>query len=464
MHKEPIGPAGAQPWGEHFFATLKLGLPLVGAQLAQISIGVTDTLMIGWLGAEELAAATLGSTLFFIMLMLGSGFAFATTPLVAQAAATGDDAAVARSTRAGLAIVVLYGAAAMIPMWFAEPFLVALGQEAGIAAMAAGYLHVMQWALFPALMVMTLRSFFTALQRPRVVLAATIGAALLNAAGNYTLIFGNFGAPRLELTGAAIASVAASSLSLCVLAAWMQAKGATARFGVLALPLRIDWNAVREVAALGWPISATVIAEIALFAVSSAMMGTIGAATLAAHGIALQLASLVFMIPLGFSHAATVRVGQAHALGRTGDVRRAALVVLAIATGVALASAATFLLFPAPLVSLFLDEANADAAEVLAMGVVLLALAATFQLADGLQAIGAGLLRGLGDMRVSAMLAVVSYWIFGFPAAWLLGFATPLGGVGVWAGLSIGLGVAAILLNVRFFRLTAKPAATGPQR
>jgi MATE family multidrug resistance protein len=457
----PNSPASTQSWREHLAATLKLGLPLVGAQLAQISIGVTDTLMIGWLGARELAAATLGSTFFFITLMLGSGFAFAVTPLIAQAAATRDDAQVRRSTRMGLWIVALYAASAMAPLWFAENILIAFGQEAAIAAMAADYLHVMQWALFPALFVMVLRSFFSALQKPRIVLVATIGAALLNAIANYALIFGHFGAPRLELVGAAIASVAASTLSLLVLVVWSQARPATARYGVLARLWRPDWPALRELASLGWPISLTIVAEVALFAVSSLMMGSIGATTLAAHGIALQLASLVFMIPLGFSTAASVRVGHAYALGQAGDVRRAALVVLAIAVGVSLVSAAAFVLFPGPLVSLFLDRSNEDAAEVLAKGAVLLAMAATFQLADGVQAVGAGLLRGVKDMRVSAAIAVVSYWLCGAPAAWLIGFPLGFGGPGIWAGLAIGLAVAALLLNVRFFRLTAFGKAGG---
>lgn len=457
----PDSPSPAQSWREHIGATLKLGLPLVGAQLAQISIGATDTLMIGWLGARELAAATLGSTFFFIALMLGSGFAFAVTPLIAQAAATKDHAQVRRSTRMGLWIVALYAAAAMAPLWFAEDILVAFGQEAAIAAMAADYLHVMQWALFPALFVMVLRSFFSALQKPRIVLIATIGAALLNAIANYALIFGHFGWPRLELAGAAIASVAASTLSLGVLVAWSQARPATARYGVLSRLWRPDWPAFLELAGLGWPISLTIVAEVALFAVSSLMMGSIGATTLAAHGIALQLASLVFMIPLGFSTAASVRVGHAHALGQAGDVRRAALVALAIAVGVSLVSAAAFVLFPVPLVSLFLDRSNADAAEVLAKGAVLLAMAATFQLADGVQAVGAGLLRGVKDMRVSAAIAIVSYWLCGAPAAWLIGFPLGFGGPGIWAGLAIGLAVAALLLNARFFRLTAFGRAAG---
>ncbi len=441
-------------WRSHVAATLSLGLPLVGAQMAQVSIGATDAVMIGWLGARELAASTLGATAFFVVLMFGSGFAFAVIPMVSQGAATNDVETVSRATRTGLWITALYSALMMVPLWFIEPILLFGGQDADIAAMTASYVRIMQWSLFPALFVMVLRSFFSGLQKPRVVLFATITAALINALVNYALIFGNFGMPRLELQGAAIASLASTLLSLLVLCVRIESIAGLRRFRLFAGLHRPDVPALRELLRHGLPISLTIVAEVGLFAAASTMMGWLGAVPLAAHGIALQLASLVFMIPLGLSSAAAVRVGEAHALGQTGNVRRAALVVVVMSIIVSTLSAAAFLIFPEVLVSLFLDYSNPDAKEVLAYGIVLMAMAASFQLVDGLQAIGAGILRGLKDTARPALIAVVSYWGVGFPVAWWLGFGKGwlggFGGPGVWAGLALGLGVAAILLNWRF--------------
>ncbi len=455
MEPAPLHPP-VLSWREHLAATLKLGLPLVGAQLAQIAIGVTDTVMIGWLGARELAAATLGSHFYFVLLMLGSGFAFALIPMVAQSAAVNDVVAVRRSTRMGLWLVAFYAVLAMPVLWNSELIFGLLGQEADISAMAADYLRIMQWSLFPALFVFVLRSFFSGLGRTRVVLAATVGAALMNGVLNYMLIFGNWGAPRLELTGAAIASFLASSASLAVLLAYSRWLPEVRRFTLFVRLWRPDWPAFFELARLGWPISLTIIAEVGMFSASSVMMGWLGAIALAAHGVALQLASVVFMIPLGLSNAATVRVGHAAALKQGENMRRAAWVVAWLSIGVTSLSAIAFLTVAEPLVSLFLDLEKPDSAEVLAYGVVLLAVAGVFQLVDGMQAVATGLLRGLKDTRTPAALAVFSYWCIGMPAAWLFGFPLALDGAGVWIGLALGLAFAAALLSARFVRLAQR--------
>jgi MATE family multidrug resistance protein len=449
--------AQALTWRAHAGATLSLGLPLIGAQLAQVAIGTTDAVMVGWLGARELAAVTLGGAAFFVVLMFGAGFAFALIPMVAQASAKGDHDAMRKAVRSALAVVLVYATAMMPLLWFIEPILLAVGQEAEIAAMTAGYVNIMQWSLYPALIVMVLRSFFSGIQWPRVVLLATLAAAGLNVAFNYALIFGNWGFPRLELQGAAIASVLSVLVSLAVLVVrleWTVSLRQLSLFSALHQP---DNGALREILRHGFQISLTIIAEIGLFTAASTMMGWLGAAQLAAHGIALQLASLVFMIPLGLSNAAAVRVGESHALGRYADVRRAALTVIAMSVAVSTLSAVAFLAIPNFLVSLFLDPRNDDAAQVLAHGVVLLAMAASFQLVDGMQALAAGLLRGLKDTARPALIAVFSYWGVGFPAAYFLGFPAGFGGPGVWAGLAFGLAVAAALLTLRFFRLTANP-------
>lgn len=451
-------PAAPLPWRRHFGATLSLGLPLVGAQVAQMGIGVTDALMIGWLGAPELAAATLATTLFFNILMLGAGFTYAMVPLIAHARVKRDDRAVRRATRMGLWVVTAFSAAMMVPMWFLEPILLLLGQEPMVSAMAAEYSLIMQWSLFPALWVMALRSLLSALEHARIVLWATIAAVFFNALLNYALIFGNFGAPRLALQGAAIASVASSMFSFLVLVVYCLVVPAVRKFEINVRLWRPDWPALFEIVRLGLPISLTLVAETGMFAAGSIFMGWFGAVTLAAHGVAIQIAALVFMVPLGFSYAATVRIGEAYASARFADLRRAAFVVLAISIGFSLLSAFVFLAFPEPLVRAFQDPADPDAPAVLAQGVVLLAFAASFQMVDGIQAVASGLLRGLKDTRVPAMLAIFSYWGVGFPAALFLGEYAGFRGPGVWAGLAIGLAFASILLTWRFFRLVPRSA------
>jgi len=213
---------------------------------------------------------------------------------------------------------------------------------------------------------------------------------------------------------------------------------------------RPEWPAFFEVFRLGLPIGFTILAEVGLFMAASLMMGWLGTVQLAAHGIALQLASISFMVPLGLSHAATVRVGQAYGRNNMAELARAAHTVMGLAVVISFAAASLFWLAPETLIGLFLDEANVDSAELLAVAVPLLLVAAAFQMVDAIQAIGAGLLRGIKDTRIPMFIAVISYWPIGLSAAYGLGFGLGLGGPGIWAGLALGLGVAAVLLNLRF--------------
>jgi MATE family multidrug resistance protein len=448
-----VSPKRLLSWREHLAATLKLGLPLIGAQVAQVMIGTTDTLMIGWLGAQELAASVLATTTWFLVLMFGGGFAYAVMPIAAQEKAKGEVRQVRRSVRMGLWITTIYSVAMMPVLWNIAPLLRLAGQEAELARMAQDYMRIMQFSIFPALWIMVLRSFLSALERPGAVLWSTVLALVLNAFLNYALIFGNYGAPRLELQGAAIASVVSTLASFAAIAAWSAMRAELRAYEVFVRFWVADWHAMREVFRLGWPISLTVIAEVGMFAASSLMMGWIGTIELAAHGIALQLASLVFMVPLGLSSAATVRVGQAYALSDRANMMRATWAATMLAGGVAVTSATVFLTVPEPLIRLFLEEGDSDAAAVTAFAVSFLAVAAAFQLVDMGQVIAAAALRGLRDTLVPARLAIFSYWLAGMPAAYVLAFPLGLSGVGLWSGLAFGLAVAALLLWSRFLRL-----------
>ncbi|HMQ58946.1 MAG TPA: MATE family efflux transporter, partial [Rhizobiaceae bacterium] len=400
------------PWSHHARATLALGLPLVGAQLAQLAIHTTDTVLLGWLGAEPLAASVLATQAFFILYIFGAGFAHAAVPLAAQALARGDRRGVRRSVRMGLWVLTLLAALALAPLSQLERLLLSLGQEPILAEMAGRYARIAMWGMFPALGILGLRAFFTAIEQAGIVLWATLAGLISNAFLAWGLIFGNFGLPALGLEGAAIASVA----STLVMFAVMLAAALQARFREYELLVRLwrpDWPAFFEVVRLGAPIAVTLLAEVALFAAASVMIGWFGAIQLAAHGIALQLASITFMIPLGLSNAATVRAGIAHGRGEVANLRRGAKTVTAMALAISFLTALLFWFAPEPLVWLFLDAANADSAAVVAVAVPFLAVAAAFQMVDALQAIGAGLLRGLKDTRVPMLLALFSYWPIG---------------------------------------------------
>ncbi|WP_119257059.1 MATE family efflux transporter [Shinella zoogloeoides] len=452
-HREDNG------WGRHFRATLTLGVPLIGAQLAQLGIHTTDVVILGRLGAAHLAAIVLSSQFFFTIFMLGSGFANAVMPMVAQAYGRGDTVSVRRSVRMGMWVALFY-AALMIPLFYnAENILLFAGQKPEVAALAGSYLKIAQWGLGPALLFMTLRGLVSAHGRAGIVLYVTIVILSVNAFFAYALVLGHFGFPALGMEGAAIVSFGVNVLSFVLITAYIQAQPDMRRYELFVRFWRPDWGALREVVYLGLPIGLTMLAEVSLFTGASLLMGNIGTLELAAHGIALQLASVAFMVPLGLAQAGTVRVGVAHGRGDHLGVVRAAWAVLVIAATIAVGGGLLFALIPTKLASIFLDKAGTDSAAVLAIAGPFVVVAGLFQLVDGLQAIAAGLLRGLKDTRIPMVLALISYWPVGFFAAWLFAFPVGLGGIGIWFGFLAGLSTASILLNLRFYRLVRQRGA-----
>jgi MATE family, multidrug efflux pump len=437
-------------WRAHFRATVALGLPLIGSQLTQIAIHVTDTVMIGRLGSTELAASVLAMQFFFTVFIFGMGFALAVMPLVATAEGEGDDRRVRQSVRMGLWVVLGYSILAIPVLWFSKAILLKLGQAEVTATLAQDYLRVALWGMFPALTIMVLRSYLSSLELAGIVLWSTIIALVLNAVLDYAFIFGEWGAPRMEVTGAAVASAGSNLAGMLFLVGYtLRAKGLK-KYHLYTRIWRINPSALSEVFRLGWPIGATLLAEIGLFAMSSVMMGWVGIVPLAAHGIAMQIISVIFMIPLGLASAATIRVG--NALGRNDPLGldRAAKVVYVLSLIVATLAAILLLVIPEPLIGLYLNAERPDAAEILAVGVPLLAVAAAFQVFDITQVVSANVLRGIQDTRAPMLIAVLSYWVIGVPSSYILAFKVGLGGVGVWTGLAIGLAVAAVLLTTRF--------------
>ncbi|MCE8525823.1 MATE family efflux transporter [Ruegeria pomeroyi] len=433
----------------HARAIAVLGLPLIGGHLAQFAIGLTDTVMLGWYGVEALAAVTLGSSYFFVLFLMGAGFGWAVMPMVAAAAAERDETSIRRATRMGLWASLIFTVLALPLLIWSQPILLALGQEPEIATMAAEYLRVAGWGMMPALTVMVLKSYLAALERTQVVFWITVLSVFANAAANYALIFGNWGAPELGITGAAIASICTQMVSLVAVVAY--ALWVLPQHTLFRRFWRPDGEMFRRVVRLGVPIALTNLAEVSLFSASAVMMGWLGAVPLAAHGIAIQLAAATFMVHLGLSNAATIRAGNAYGRRDREGMARGGKVVIAMSLMMSLVTIALFLTCAEPLISLFMEPDDPNRPEILAIGVGLLAMAALFQLVDGAQVMALGLLRGVQDTTVPMIMAAVSYWLVGIPASYMLGFVLHWEGIGVWAGLSLGLACAGSLLMTRFW-------------
>jgi multidrug resistance protein, MATE family len=431
---------------------LALGLPLAGSHLAQFMLAVTDTIMLGWYGVVDLAAGVLGAALFFAVFTFGTGFANAVMPMVATAASSGHETEVRRATRMGLWLSIAFGLGALPVFWFSGALLTLLGQPEDVIPLAEAYMRLLGFSLVPALIVMVLKNYLAALGHTQVALWITVAAVVLNIGLNWVLIFGNLGVPEMGVRGAAIATIAVNLVTAGALALYCALQPALKRYTLFQRFWRADWQAMGQVWRLGWPIGVALVAETALFSAATVMVGWIGTHELAAHGIALEISAMLFMVHLGFSNAATVLVGRARGQRDQAGLRAGATV--AVAVSMAFATATMILYFAAGpfLVGLFLSPDEPARATIIVIGASFLIVAAVFQLADGAQVMAMGLLRGVQDTRVPMLIAAFSYWGVGLPASYLFGIVLGWGGEGVWAGLVVGLSVAAVLLMLRFWR------------
>jgi MATE family multidrug resistance protein len=433
----------------HTRAVLGLGLPLIGGHLAQFAIGLTDTIMMGWYGVPELAALTLAGSFFFTLFLFGAGFGWAIMPMVATFAARGDEVQIRRATRMALWLSIIYFLLVFPVFWFSGAILRAMGQTEQIASLAQDYLRIAGLGMLPALGVMTIKNYLAALEHTRIVLWITLAAVVANAAANYALVFGNWGAPEMGIAGAALASVIVQIVTLLLVTFY--ALRLLPEHELLIRFWRPDWEMFARVFQLGWPISLTTLAEVALFAGSAVMMGWFGTVALAAHGVALQVASAAFMVQLGLANAATVRAGAAFGRGDAEHLLRGAWVVNALGAVAVALTVAVFIVMPEALLSVFIDPDDPDRQSILTVGKGLLLMAALFQAVDAAQVIHIGLLRGLQDTRVPMIMAAIAYWGVGMPSAWVFGFVLGWGGQGIWLGLVLGLAVAAALMMWRFW-------------
>ena len=433
----------------HFKSTLFLGLPLIGMNLTQSGIHLIDTLMLGWYGVPELAASVLGSSFFFVLFIMGSGFAQAVTPLVATSFAEDDRVKIRRVTRMGIWLSVLYGVFTIPIMFFSGAILQLLGQEPTLSNMAENYLRFVCISIFPALIIMVLRSYLSALDRAQIILGIAFLSLLLNTGLNWILIFGNLGIPEMGLIGAAIASAITQIITVLIFILYITRHTYLRQYQILKRLYRIDWDIFGTVFNLGWPIGFTMLAEVGLFAGTAIIFGLIGTIPLAAHGIALQVVSLSFMFHLGLSQATTVRVGYYIGKHDFDNLKQLVTIALLLSLFVVLMTMLVFLVLPDSILGLFISPDDSAKDAIIAVGVSLLFIASIFQIFDAGQVMMLGALRGFQDTKIPMLIAAFGYWLVGLPICYYLGVYLNYGGVGVWVGLVLGLAIVCILLIVR---------------
>lgn len=449
-------------WRLEAKATAALAWPLVLTFLSESAISAVDTAIIGRLGPAGLASASLALAVFFTGFLLSAGVCMATAPLAAQARGARRPREVRRVVRQGLWVAILL----TVPIsHFAltriEPVLLALGQPADAVAGAGVYLDWYGWALPFAIGFLVLRNFASVLERPRLGLWVILVGVPLNGFLAYGLVLGRFGLPRLELAGAGIAGVIAHAFMFLAMLVIALRVRPLRRYRILGRFWRPDWAVFRRIFRVGVPIAGIIAMEFGMFIGALVLLGWISPMALAAHQIALVVATLAFKVPLGIAHAATVRVGLAVGRGDVAGVARAGWTALGLGAAFMLATSVAMWSLPDVLVSVFLDVADPANAAVASLAATLVMVAAVFQIGDGAQTIGAGVLRGLNDTVVPMMWAGFGYWILGLASAYVLGFPLGFGAPGIWSGMAVGLISVASFHCLRFRRLTRRGTLPG---
>lgn len=442
-------------------ACLHLAIPLASAQLAQAANGFVDTVMMGSLGSETLAAGGLGATTFIFILIVSTGLVSAVSPIVAEAHGRHDDREVQHATVQGLWLVIILTAPITALLWNALPLLNLLGQEETTSRLAAEYLRAIAPGYFPALVFVVLRCFVSALSKPRSVMVIMVAGVVLNAIANYGFIYGRLGLPTLGLAGVGLASTVSYWAMGLALSLYILLKEPFKDYRIWQCAHRFRSKPFEEILRIGLPIGMLAIFESGLFGTTTVLAGQLGSTTLAAHHIALQTAAINFMVPFGISQATTVRVGQL--MGQC-DARSARLAgYVGIASGSVFMSlmAVVMITLPMPIISLYIDLSDPQNQDVIQVAIALLSVGAMFQLVDGIQVIAAGALRGLKDTRVPMFIGILSYWGIGFTGGYTTAFVLGLGGVGLWLGLALGLLAAAIALTWRFCHLITESVQNG---
>ena len=438
-------PARTELW-----AILRLSGPLIASQLAHMLMVLTDTLMMARLSPEALAGGGLGAASYSFVAIFCIGVIAAVGTLVAIRHGAGDIDGATRLTQAGLWLAWLMALAAALLLWNLKPVLLMFGQTETNVDAAGQFLTILPFALPGYLSFMALRGFTSAIGKATPVMVISLGGTVVNYLINHALIEGMFGLPKLGLMGIGLVTAIVANGMALALMAYIRSNRAYSAYPLSAGLLRLNTHYLRELWRLGLPIGGTYAVEVGLFAFAALCMGTMGSTQLAAHQIALQIVSVAFMVPAGMSYAVTMRIGQHYGAGQLLQARMAGRVGIGFGAAVMLGFAAVLWLYSDPLVGLFLDHNDPAFHEVIVLAVSLLAVAAWFELFDGVQTIAMGCIRGLKDDKTTFLVGLGCYWLIGAPAAWWMAFTLGWGPTGVWWGLALGLACAAISLTCAF--------------
>ncbi len=455
--------AAGRPWAAEVRATLALAAPLALTNLSQFALTLTDSMILGHLSTEALAAGTLGANLYWALLAPAFGLALAAAPMLAQARGAGRRPGgrgwvreMRRGARQAVWAATLLTLPAWVVMWETRSILAALGIDPGLAADAGTYNRWLMWGLLPFCGFVVLRGFLAAMERPGAALAVSAAAIGANAVLDWVLVFGAFGWAGMGVAGAGLASTLANLGMLGGLLLLIARDRRLRRFRLLGRLWRADAAKLAEVFRLGLPISGSMLLEIGVFSAAALAVGGFGAVAVAAHAVAIQVSGLTFMVPMGIGQAATARVGLAAGEGDREAAVRAGWTAIALGAGFMAAMALVLVLGSGVIPWAFLDAADPDSAAAAALGATLLVIAGVFQLADGVQAVASGALRGLKDTQVPMGLAALGYWGIGLPLGLALAWQAGLGAAGLWAGLATGLGVVAALMLWRWRGLSLR--------
>ena len=428
-------------------ATIAVAGPLAAANLAQMAMGFTNTVVVGSLGSAALAAAGLGASLYFTVALVCSGILTAVAPLAAHAIGAGDNRRAGRVAVAGLVLAALLAVPLVAALLLADRLLIALGYEPALAAEIGRFLGAIAWAAPGFLGFAVLRSFLVAASHSRTVMIALILCIPMNAGLNWVLVFGHLGAPALGIAGSGCATAVIQGLMFTGLGSYALAAPSLARYRMR--PSLRGWDEIGRILRLGLPIGGILGLEIGVFATTGILMGLLGADALGAHQLVMNCISVVFMVPLGIAQAATVRVAVALGSGMPAAARRAGFVALALGVAYMAIMAIVLVAAPRAIARIYVDIDAPANRGLVGIALYLLVIAAVFQIFDGMQAIAAGALRGYRDTTVPLLLAVIGYWGVGFVGGWLLAFPAGYGPVGLWSGLAVGLAAVALMLTLR---------------
>lgn len=441
-------------WTAEIRTTLALAWPLILSNLSGSLIHATDVFLLGKLGPAALAAGALATNLVMALSLFGMGLMVATAPMIASEKGRKPHSVrdVRRTVRQGLWLAVSFCLPVWVALLFAEHIFLALGQTPELARGASTMVATLMWSMLPFLGLVVLRSFLSAKGRTIWTLYVTLFGVVANALLNYGLILGKFGFPQMGLAGAGLGSTLVNFLMFAILAGVVSRHQDFRRYHLFGRFWRADWPRYRALARLGLPIGLTMGFEASVFSVAIFLMGLINTASVAAHAVALQIASITFMVPLGLAQATTVRVGIGHGRRDPALIGRAGWAGFALGVGFMAMTALMMWLIPGALVALFVDPAAAGGAEVTRLAISFLMVAAVFQVVDGAQVMGAAMLRGLHDTRIPMVYALFGYWGIGIGVGAYLAFAAELAGLGIWIGLASGLAAVSLLMVWRWQR------------